>query len=168
MLVLLVIVALYNSYRTPFVTLFAVPLATIGALAALWITHSTLNLYSLIGIILLVGLVTKNGILLVDYADTVRERGASKDEGMQQAAATRFRPIIMTTVAMISGMLPLALGLEPGAQSRASLGIVVIGGLLSSLVLTLFIVPIMYHWLAPDKLKERPKFGLPRRTPQPG
>jgi HAE1 family hydrophobic/amphiphilic exporter-1 len=168
LLVFLVIVALYNSYRTPFVTLFAIPLATIGALAALWITHSTLNLYSLIGIILLVGLVTKNGILLVDYADTVRERGASKDDGMRQAAATRFRPIIMTTVAMISGMLPLALGLEPGAQSRASLGIVVIGGLLSSLVLTLFIVPIMYHWLAPDKLKERTKFGLPRRTPQPG
>jgi multidrug efflux pump subunit AcrB len=168
LLVFLVIVALYNSYRTPFVTLFAIPLATIGALAALWITRSTLNLYSLIGIILLVGLVTKNGILLVDYADTVRERGASKDDGMQQAAATRFRPIIMTTVAMISGMLPLALGLEPGAQSRASLGIVVIGGLLSSLVLTLFIVPIMYHWLAPDKLKERTKFGLPRRTPQHG
>jgi HAE1 family hydrophobic/amphiphilic exporter-1 len=166
-LVFLIIVALYNSYRTPFVTLFAVPLATIGALAALWITHSTLNLYSLIGIVLLVGLVTKNGILLVDYADTVRERGASKDDGMQQAAATRFRPIIMTTVAMVSGMLPLALGLEPGAQSRASLGIVVIGGLLSSLMLTLFIVPIMYHWLAPDKLKEPTKFGLPRRTPQP-
>jgi hydrophobic/amphiphilic exporter-1 (mainly G- bacteria), HAE1 family len=166
LLVFLVIVALYNSYRTPFVTLFAIPLATIGALAALWITHSTLNLYSLIGIILLVGLVTKNGILLVDYADTVRERGASKDDGMMQAAATRFRPIIMTTVAMVSGMLPLALGLEPGAQSRASLGIVVIGGLLSSLVLTLFIVPIMYHWLAPDKLREGTKFGLPRRTRQ--
>jgi hydrophobic/amphiphilic exporter-1 (mainly G- bacteria), HAE1 family len=166
LLVFLTIVALYNSYRTPFVTLFAVPLATIGALAALWITHSTLNLYSLIGIILLVGLVTKNGILLVDYADTVRERGASKDEGMREAAATRFRPIIMTTVAMVSGMLPLALGLEPGAQSRASLGIVVIGGLLSSLALTLFIVPIMYHWLAPDKLREPPKFGMPRRKVQ--
>jgi multidrug efflux pump subunit AcrB len=167
LLVFLIIVALYNSYRTPFVTLFAVPLATIGALGALWITHSTLNLYSLIGMILLVGLVTKNGILLVDFADTVRERGASKDDGMRQAAATRFRPIIMTTVAMVAGMLPLALGLEPGAQSRASLGIVVIGGLLSSLVLTLLIVPIMYHWLAPDKLSEPTKFGLPRRTPQP-
>jgi HAE1 family hydrophobic/amphiphilic exporter-1 len=166
-LVFLMIVALYNSYRTPFVTLFAIPLATIGALGALWITHSTLNLYSLIGIVLLVGLVTKNGILLVDFADTVRERGASKDEGMQQAAATRFRPIIMTTLAMIAGMLPLALGLEPGAQSRASLAIVVIGGLLSSLVLTLFIVPIMYHWLAPDRLSEPTKFGLPRTTPKP-
>jgi len=157
LLVFLIIVALYNSYRTPFVTLFAVPLATIGAIGALWITHSTLNLYSLIGIVLLVGLVTKNGILLVDYADTTRLRGKSKDEGMREAAATRFRPIIMTTVAMVAGMLPLALGLEPGAQSRASLAIVVIGGLLSSLLLTLFIVPIMYHWIAPDELKEPTK-----------
>jgi len=85
------IVALYNSYRTPFVTLFAIPVATIGALGALWITHQTLNLYSLIGMVLLVGLVTKNGILLVDYADTVRLRGASRDEGMMQSATTRFR-----------------------------------------------------------------------------
>jgi HAE1 family hydrophobic/amphiphilic exporter-1 len=166
-LVFLMIVALYNSYRTPFVTIFAVPLATIGALGALWITHNTLNLYSLIGIVLLVGLVTKNGILLVDYADTVREQGASRDDGMRQAAATRFRPIIMTTLAMIAGMLPLALGLEPGAQSRASLAIVVIGGLLSSLVLTLFIVPIMYRWLAPATLKEPVKFGQPKATTQP-
>jgi hydrophobic/amphiphilic exporter-1 (mainly G- bacteria), HAE1 family len=82
-LVFLMIVALYNSYRTPFVTLFAIPVATIGALGALWITHQTLNLFSLIGIVLLVGLVTKNGILLVDYADTVREReGVSRDEGI--------------------------------------------------------------------------------------
>ena len=166
-LVFLMIVALYNSYRTPFVTLFAIPVAAIGALGALWITHNTLNLYSLIGIVLLVGLVTKNGILLVDYADTVRLRGKSKDEGIREAAATRFRPIVMTTVAMIAGMLPLALGLEPGAQTRASLAIVVIGGLLSSLALTLFIVPIMYRWIAPDQLRESTKFNQPRRTPQP-
>jgi HAE1 family hydrophobic/amphiphilic exporter-1 len=166
-LVFLMIVALYNSYRTPFVTLFAIPLATIGALGALWITHNTLNLYSLIGIVLLVGLVTKNGILLVDYADTVRLRGTSKDDGMLEAAATRFRPIVMTTVAMIAGMLPLALGLEPGAQSRASLAIVVIGGLLSSLALTLFIVPIMYHWLAPDRLKEPTRFSAPKPSAEP-
>jgi HAE1 family hydrophobic/amphiphilic exporter-1 len=149
LLVFLVIVALYNSYRTPFVTLFAIPLATIGALGALWITHSTLNLYSLIGIVLLVGLVTKNGILLVDYADTTRLRGASKDDGMREAAATRFRPIIMTTVAMIAGMLPLALALDPGAQAERSLGTVVIGGLISSLLLTLVLVPVVYIAVAP-------------------
>jgi HAE1 family hydrophobic/amphiphilic exporter-1 len=154
-LVFLLIVMLYNSYRTPFVTLFAIPVAVIGALGALWITHNTLNLYSLLGMILLVGLVTKNGILLVDYADTVRVReGRSREEGIREAASTRFRPIIMTTVAMVAGMTPLALGLEPGTATRTSLAIVVIGGLLSSLVLTLFIVPIMYGWIAPKELKE--------------
>jgi HAE1 family hydrophobic/amphiphilic exporter-1 len=153
-LVFLVIVALYNSYRTPFVTLFAIPVAAIGALGALFITRQTLNLYSLIGIILLIGLVTKNGILLVDFADIMRERdGKSREDGMREAARTRFRPIIMTTVAMVAGMLPLALGLEPGGAQRASLAIVVIGGLLSALVLTLFIVPIMYSWIAPKELR---------------
>jgi len=165
-LVFLMIVALYNSYRTPFVTLFAIPLATIGAFGALWITHSTLNLYSLIGMVLLVGLVTKNGILLVDYADTVRKtEGRSREEGMTEAAQTRFRPIMMTTIAMVAGMLPLALGLEPGGQSRASLAIAVIGGLLSSLALTLFIVPIMYAWLAPKELKEETIFASDKQRP---
>src|SRR5581483_1770594 len=170
-LVFLTIVALYNSYRTPFVTLFAIPVASIGALGALWITHQTLNLYSLIGIILLVGLVTKNGILLVDFADIVRERDhKSREDGMREAAATRFRPIIMTTLAMVAGMLPLALGLEPGGAQRASLAIVVIGGLLSSLVLTLFIVPIMYCWIAPKQLRQETKFADEQPTnppPQP-
>jgi HAE1 family hydrophobic/amphiphilic exporter-1 len=168
LLVFLMIVALYNSYRTPFVTLFAIPLATIGAFGALWITHQTLNLYSLIGMVLLVGLVTKNGILLVDYADTVRKReGRSREEGMAEAARTRFRPIMMTTIAMIAGMFPLALGLEPGGQSRASLAIVVIGGLTSSLVLTLFIVPIMYSWLAPKALKRETVFASDGPPPEP-
>jgi HAE1 family hydrophobic/amphiphilic exporter-1 len=167
-LVFLMIVALYNSYRTPFVTLFAIPVATIGALGALWITHSTLNLYSLIGMVLLVGLVTKNGILLVDYADTVRAReGRTREEGIAEAASTRFRPIIMTTIAMVAGMLPLALGLEPGASTRTSLAIVVIGGLLSSLVLTLFIVPIMYRWIAPKELVEETKLASDQPQPPP-
>jgi HAE1 family hydrophobic/amphiphilic exporter-1 len=169
-LVFLLIVALYNSYRTPFVTLFAIPVAVIGALGALWITHNTLNLYSLLGMILLVGLVTKNGILLVDYADTVRIReGKSREDGIREAASTRFRPIIMTTLAMVAGMLPLALGLEPGTSTRTSLAIVVIGGLLSSLVLTLFIVPIMYRWIAPKELTEELRLSSdpPRDGSQP-
>jgi HAE1 family hydrophobic/amphiphilic exporter-1 len=167
-LVFFVIVSLYNSYRTPFVTLFAIPVAAIGALGALWITHQTLNLYSLIGTILLVGLVTKNGILLVDYADTVREReNCSRMDGIMKSAATRFRPIVMTTIAMVVAMLPLALGLEPGGQQRASLAIVVIGGLLSSLALTLFIVPIMYNWLAPERLRVETKFADETPRPQP-
>jgi HAE1 family hydrophobic/amphiphilic exporter-1 len=161
-LVFLMIVALYNSYRTPFVTLFAIPVATIGALGALWITHETLNLYSLIGMVLLVGLVTKNGILLVDYADTVRLRGKTREEGILESASIRFRPIVMTTIAMVAGMTPLALGLEPGAASRTSLAVVVIGGLLSSLVLTLFVVPIMYRWIAPKELVEETRFASDR------
>ena len=114
---------------------------------------------------------TKNGILLVDYADTVRVRdGRSRERGMQEAAVTRFRPIVMTTVAMVAGMFPLALGLEPGGQQRASLAIVVIGGLLSSLALTLFIVPIMYSWIAPIRLREETRFAdepPPQSQPQP-
>jgi HAE1 family hydrophobic/amphiphilic exporter-1 len=165
-LVSLMIVALYNSYRTPFVTLFAIPHASIGAFSALWITRQTLNLYSLIGMVLLAGLVTKNGILLVDYADTVRVRdGRDREEGMRDAARTRFRPIIMTTSAMIAGMLPLALGLEPGGSSRASLAIAVISGLTSSLVLTLFIVPITYSWIAPKELKAETVFASDKKQP---
>jgi HAE1 family hydrophobic/amphiphilic exporter-1 len=169
-LVFLMIVALYNSYRTPFVTLFAIPLATIGAFGALALTHQTLNLYSLIGIVLLVGLVTKNGILLVDFADTVRKRdGKSRDDAIRESASTRFRPIMMTTIAMVAGMLPLALGLDPGGSQRKSLGIAVIGGLLSSLVLTLVIVPIMYHWLAPKKMAEETKLATDdERRDKPG
>ena len=120
--------------------------------------------------VLLVGLVTKNGILLVDYADTVRKReGRTREEGIAEAASTRFRPIIMTTIAMVAGMLPLALGLEPGASTRTSLAIVVIGGLLSSLVLTLFIVPIMYRWIAPKELVEETRLASdpPNHSRQP-
>lgn len=152
-LVFLLMVALYNSLISPFVILFAVPVATVGAFGALWLTHDTLNIFSLIGCILLVGLVTKNGILLVDYAITLHEeRGLGKVAAIQQSAHTRFRPIIMTTASMVFAMLPLALALEPGSQVRASLGVVVIGGLLSSLLLTLVLVPVMYVWLAPEEV----------------
>ncbi len=167
-LVYLLMVALYNDFRNPFIILFAVPVAVVGAVFALWVTHQTLNLYSLIGTLLLVGLVTKNGILLVDYANTVRKRdGKNKRDAVIDSAATRFRPIVMTTMAMIAGMLPLALALEPGSQSRASLGAVVIGGLTSSLVLTLFIVPIMYLWIAPEQLPEPLRIGPKKADPAP-
>ena len=156
MLVFLLMVALYNSYRSPFIIMFSVPVAAVGALGALWLTHSTLNLYSLIGTILLVGVVTKNGILLVDYANTLRERGESKVDAIRGSAFTRFRPIIMTSISVIAGNIPLALALEPGSQSRAPLGIVVIGGITSSLILTLILVPVMYVLLAPENTLRRP------------
>ena len=153
-LVYLLMVALYNSYRSPLIIIFAIPLATVGALGSLALTHQTLNLFSLIGTVLLVGLATKNGILLVDYADILRRQGRDRLEAIRESAALRFRPILMTTVAMIGGMLPLALALEPGASIRQSLGIVVIGGLLSSLVLTLVVVPIVYTLLAPQRVSQ--------------
>jgi HAE1 family hydrophobic/amphiphilic exporter-1 len=149
-LVFLLMVALYNSYRSPLIILFSVPVAAFGALGALAITHQTLNLFSLIGTILLVGIVTKNGILLVDYANTLRERGRKKFNAIQESAFTRFRPIIMTSISVVAGNFPLALAIEPGSEVRSSLGIVVIGGILSSLVLTLVLVPVMYMYLAPD------------------
>ena len=155
-------VALYNSYRTPFVIMFSVPVAVVGALGALALTHQTLNLFSFIGSILLVGLVTKNGILLVDFANPLRERGHERNSRRSgRARSTRFRPIIMTTFAMIAGMLPLALALDPGSQAERSLGTVVIGGLTSSLVLTLLLVPIMYLGFAPQHYRPPEANGEP-------
>ena len=150
LLVYLLMVALYNGYVTPFIIMFTVPVAVVGALGALALTHQTLNLFSLIGSIMLVGLVAKNGILLVDFANQLRERGLPKLEAIKESALARFRPIVMTTVAMIAGMLPLALALDPGSQAERPLGIVVIGGLSSSLVLTLLLIPIMYLRFAPQ------------------
>ena len=149
-LVFLLMVALYNSYVSPFIIIFSVPVAAIGALGALVLTHRTLNLFSLIGTILLIGIATKNGILLVDYANTLRERGRSKLAAIKESAFTRFRPIIMTSFSVVAGNIPLALAFDPGSASRSSLGIVVIGGVLSSLVLTLVLIPNMYVWLAPS------------------
>jgi HAE1 family hydrophobic/amphiphilic exporter-1 len=169
MLVFLLMVALYNSYRAPFIIMFSVPVAAVGALGALWITGSTLNLFSLIGTILLVGIVTKNGILLVDYANTLRERGETKLKAIQESAFTRFRPIIMTSISVIAGNVPLALALEPGSSVRSSLGVVVIGGITSSLILTLVLVPIMYVLLAPEHfVPSHGASGPPDPTPANG
>ncbi len=147
-LVYVLMVMLYSSFITPFVIMFSVPLALVGALYGLAITHQTLNLFSLIGIIMLFGLVAKNGILLVDYANTQRKHGLRAVEAMRVAAGIRLRPIVMTTASMVFGMLPLALGLAEGAEFRRSMGTVLIGGLLSSLILTLFLVPVIYSWVA--------------------
>jgi hydrophobic/amphiphilic exporter-1 (mainly G- bacteria), HAE1 family len=154
LLVYLLMVALYNGYVMPFIILFSVPVASVGAIGALALTHQTLNLFSLIGIIMLIGLVSKNGILLVDYANILRKRGYPRIDAMRQSARVRFRPIVMTTASMIAGMTPLALGLVQGSQVRQSLGIVIIGGLTSSLLLTLLLVPVVYEWLAPKGLED--------------
>ncbi len=176
LLVYLLMVALYNGYITPFIIMFTVPVAVVGALGALALTHQTLNLFSLIGSILLVGLVAKNGILLVDFANQLRERGMTKLEAITESAHARFRPIVMTTTAMIAGMLPLALALDPGSQAERPLGIVVIGGLSSSLILTLLLIPIMYLRFAPLHMRPSSVNGeadpnqieLPIEVPAPG
>jgi len=147
-LVYMLMVVLYGSFVEPFVVMFAVPVSIVGALGGLAVRHQTLNLFSLIAIVMLFGLVAKNGILLVDYANQQRKKhGLGVEEAMIAAAVTRFRPILMTTFAMIFGMLPLSLGLTEGAEERASMGTVLIGGLLSSLILTLALVPVVYTFI---------------------
>ena len=143
-LIYCLMVVLYGSFLTPFVIMFSIPVALIGGLLALALMHQSFNIFSIIGMIMLFGLVAKNGILLVDYANTLRKRGLTYAEGIVTAGGTRLRPIVMTTAAMVFGMLPLALGRTEGGEIRMSMGIVLIGGLLSSLFLTLFLVPAMY------------------------
>ncbi|MDQ6767278.1 MAG: efflux RND transporter permease subunit [Candidatus Eremiobacteraeota bacterium] len=158
LLVFLLMVALYNSYRSPFIIMFSVPVAVVGALGGLALTHETLNAFSLIGTVLLIGLVSKNGILLVDYANQLRERGMERLAAIKESARVRFRPIVMTTAAMVFGMLPLGLGLDHAVQSRKSLGIVVIGGLISSLLLTLILIPVVYVRLSPKRLRPKARW----------
>jgi HAE1 family hydrophobic/amphiphilic exporter-1 len=157
-------VALFDSYISPVIILGSVPVAVVGALGALAITGKTLNLFSLIGVILLIALVAKNGILLVDFANGARKNGADKVAAIVRSAHVRFRPIMMTTIAMIAGMAPLALALEAGATERQALGIVVIGGLMSSLVLTLVLIPVLYIWLAPKHVRQ-PAPATPNPSP---
>jgi multidrug efflux pump len=142
--VFMVLAAQYESLLHPFTVLLAVPLAVTGALAALWITKSTLNVYSQIGMILLIGLVSKNSILLVTYANQLRLEGHDAMSAMREAGRIRLRPILMTSVATIFGAMPIALGLGAGAGSRRPLGYSIIGGMLLSTLLTLFLVPAVF------------------------
>jgi HAE1 family hydrophobic/amphiphilic exporter-1 len=165
-LIYCLMVILYGSFVTPFVIMFSIPVALIGALLALALAGQTINLFSAIGFIMLFGLVAKNGILLVDYANTLRKRGMSFAEAILASGGTRLRPIVMTTAAMVFGMLPLAVGLSEGAEIRRSMGVVLIGGLLSSLFLTLFLVPAMYvtsnlltGWIANYRADRRARRG---------
>ena len=150
-LIYLVLSAQFESFIDPFVIMLTVPLAIAGALISLWLFDKTLNIFSQIGIIMLVGLVTKNGILIVEFANQQREKGLEMMEAVRIASVARFRPILMTSLATILGALPIAIALGSGATSRVSMGIVVIGGLLFSLVLTLFVIPAMYTFFTKNK-----------------
>jgi multidrug efflux pump len=147
-LVYLVLAAQFESFRDPFIIMFTVPLAVAGAIGTLWYFNQTLNIFSQIGMIMLVGLVTKNGILIVEFANQRKAQGLSRMDAIQDAAVVRFRPVLMTTTSTILGVLPIALALGAGAESRMSMGIAIIGGLSFATVLTLFVIPAIYSYIS--------------------
>ena len=142
-----ILAAQFESFLEPLAIMFSLPLSIVGMAGLLFLTGDTINIMSLIGLIMLMGLVTKNAILLVDYAKVLRGRGMERREAVVTAGRTRLRPIVMTTLAMIFGMLPLALGLGAGAELRAPMARAVVGGLLTSTLLTLLVVPVMYTFM---------------------
>jgi HAE1 family hydrophobic/amphiphilic exporter-1 len=150
-LIYLIMVALYDSFVYPFVVLFSIPVAMIGALLALALAKSSFSLFTGLGIIMMLGLVAKNGILIVDFTNQLKERGYSSVDALMEAGKTRLRPILMTTLALVFGMIPIAIAKGAGAEWKNGLGWVLIGGLTSSMLLTLIIVPVVY--LAVDNTK---------------
>jgi len=150
-LIYLVLAAQFESFIDPITIMLTVPLALVGALFSLWYFNQTLNIFSQIGMIMLIGLVTKNGILIVEFANQLKESGKSKMEAILEASVLRLRPILMTSIATMLGALPIALALGAGSKSRMSMGIVVIGGLLFSLALTLFVIPAVYSYLSKER-----------------
>jgi multidrug efflux pump len=152
-LIYLVLAAQFESFRDPLITMFTVPLALAGAVISLRVFGQTLNIFSEIGVIALIGIVTKNGILIVEFGNQKQRAGLPIKEAVIEAATLRLRPILMTSLATVLGALPIALALGASARSRVSLGIVIIGGLLFSLVLTLYVVPALYTYLSTKKGK---------------
>jgi multidrug efflux pump len=152
-LIFLVLAAQFESFKDPLIVMVSVPLALTGALLFMWYFNITMNIFSEIGIIMLIGLVSKNGILIVEFANQRKQRGMSKMDAIKYAAAARFRPILMTSMATILGISPLALGFGEGAQSRVSMGIAVVGGMIFATFLTLFIVPAIYTFISSESKK---------------
>jgi HAE1 family hydrophobic/amphiphilic exporter-1 len=134
----------FNSFYHPLTVILAMPFAVTGALVTLWLTGDTLNMMSMIGLILLMGLVKKNSIILVDYTNALREQGLSVQEAVLKACPVRLRPILMTSVATVAGAIPAAIGLGPGAETRAPMARSIIGGIVLSTLVTLVLVPVFY------------------------
>jgi len=155
LLIYLIMVALYDSFVYPFVVLFSIPVAAIGAFIALNLSLSNLSLFALLGLIMLMGLVVKNAILIVDFTNQLKSEGKHFKEALIIAGKGRMRPILMTTISMVVGMLPIALATGTAAEWKNGLAWVIIGGLLSSLVLTVFLVPMVYYLV--DTVKEKMK-----------
>jgi HAE1 family hydrophobic/amphiphilic exporter-1 len=150
LVIYMVLAAQFESFSQPLTVMLAVPFSMVGGLGGLWLMGMSLNLFSMIGIVLLAGLVTKNSILLVDYANQLRAEGMDKTEAMRRAAPVRMRPVMMTALAMIFGVLPAAFGVGPGAETRAPMAVATAAGMLTSMLLTLLVVPVFY--LALDDL----------------
>ena len=164
-LIFLVLAAQFESFIDPFIIMVTVPLAIAGALLSLWIFGHTLNIFSQIGMIMLIGLVTKNGILIVEFANQSRLKGMARGEAVIYAASQRLRPILMTSLAMALGALPIALSLGASATSRVPLGIVIVSGIMFSLVLTLFVIPAMYSYMSSAKQRsqlDQPVIAVPQ------
>ncbi|GAA4415826.1 efflux RND transporter permease subunit [Nibrella viscosa] len=157
-LIYLILAAQFESFTDPLIIMLTVPLAIAGAVFSLWLFNQTLNIFSQIGIIMLIGLVTKNGILIVEFANEKRKEGLNKIEAVVEASALRLRPILMTSLVTAFGALPIALGLGAAAKSRIPLGIVIVGGIMFSLILTLYVIPAMYSFMSryrkPDTMYE--------------
>lgn len=151
LLIYLVLAAQFESFIDPFIIMLTVPLALGGAVFTLWYFNQTLNIFSQIGMIMLIGLVTKNGILIVEFANQLREQGKPKFEAILDASVLRLRPILMTSIATILGAMPIALALGAGAKSRVPMGLVIVGGLIFALVLTLYVIPAIYTYLSRKK-----------------
>jgi multidrug efflux pump len=152
-LIFLVLAAQFESFKDPLIVMMTVPLALLGALLCMWYFDITMNIFSQIGIIMLIGLVSKNGILIVEFANQRKAAGMNKLESIRFAAAARLRPILMTSLATILGILPLALGFGEGAKSRVAMGIAVVGGMILSTFLTLYVVPAIYLWISSETKK---------------
>ena len=152
-LIFLVLAAQFESFKDPLIVMMTVPFAITGALIFMWYFNITMNIFSQIGIIMLIGLVTKNGILIVEFANQRKQTGMSKMDSIKYAAASRLRPILMTSLATIFGIMPLTLGLNEGAQSRKAMGIAVVGGMFFSTFLTLFVVPAIYSFISSETKK---------------
>lgn len=148
----LVLSAQFESFRDPLIIMFTVPLALIGAMVSLWYFDQTMNIFSQIGVIMLIGLVSKNGILIVEFANQRKAMGEPMLIAVKNAAVARFRPILMTTCRRILGILPMATATGAGAESRVAMGIAVVGGMVCATFLSLFVIPAIYSYLSTEKV----------------
>ena len=154
-LIYLILAAQFESFKDPLVIMLTVPLAIAGALVFMAANGQTMNIFSQIGIIMLIGLVAKNGILIVEFANQKQDAGLNKREAIEQASLQRLRPILMTSASTVLGLIPLALATGEGAAGRVAMGVAVVGGMLVSTLLTLYIVPAMYSYISTDRHKKK-------------